>query len=191
MKSVLISIKPKWCKLIASGEKTLEIRKTRPKIEMPFKCYIYCTNDNVAYNPKKQFWKKDSTGFEWLLNGKVIGEFICDKVTDMRDIGGEEFFETSCMTFEDWKNYTDYTNHIIWGWHISNLVIYDKPKEITEFYKPCTDKYEYCQQCKYGFIQYPSWVETSDDLNGCSFETTCLNIVKKPPQSWCYVKDIT
>ena len=42
-KAVLISIRPKWCELIASGKKTIEIRKTRPKIETPFKCYIYCT----------------------------------------------------------------------------------------------------------------------------------------------------
>lgn len=48
MKSVLISIKPKWCELIASGKKTIEVRKTRPKIEIPFKVYIYCTH---ARNP--------------------------------------------------------------------------------------------------------------------------------------------
>lgn len=44
MKSVLISIRPEWCGKIASGEKTVEVRKTRPKLDMPFKCYIYCTN---------------------------------------------------------------------------------------------------------------------------------------------------
>ena len=43
MKAVLISIRPKWVEKIVSGEKTLEVRKTRPKLETPFKCYIYCT----------------------------------------------------------------------------------------------------------------------------------------------------
>lgn len=43
MKSVLISIQPRWCELIASGKKTIEIRKTKPKLETPFKVYIYCT----------------------------------------------------------------------------------------------------------------------------------------------------
>ncbi len=43
MKAVLISIAPKWCKLIMDGQKTVEIRKSRPKIDTPFKCYIYCT----------------------------------------------------------------------------------------------------------------------------------------------------
>ena len=39
-KSVLISIRPKWCELIASGEKTIEVRKTRPKLETPFKGWV-------------------------------------------------------------------------------------------------------------------------------------------------------
>ncbi len=43
MKAVLISIRPKWCEKIISGEKTIEVRKTRPKMDTPFKCYIYCT----------------------------------------------------------------------------------------------------------------------------------------------------
>ena len=42
-KAVLISIRPQWCEKIASGEKTIEVRKTRPKLKTPFKCYIYCT----------------------------------------------------------------------------------------------------------------------------------------------------
>ena len=41
-KAVLISIKPKWCELIADGEKTIKVRKTKPKLKPPFKCYIYC-----------------------------------------------------------------------------------------------------------------------------------------------------
>lgn len=43
MKAVLISIRPKWCEKIASGEKKIEVRKSRPKLQTPFKCYIYCT----------------------------------------------------------------------------------------------------------------------------------------------------
>ena len=43
MKAVLISIQPKWVEKIANGEKTIEVRKTRPNLQTPFKCYIYCT----------------------------------------------------------------------------------------------------------------------------------------------------
>ena len=41
--AVLISIRPKWCEKIISGEKTIEVRKARPKLATPFKCHIYCT----------------------------------------------------------------------------------------------------------------------------------------------------
>ena len=42
-KAVLLSIRPNWCKKIANLRKTVEIRKTAPNLEVPFKCYIYCT----------------------------------------------------------------------------------------------------------------------------------------------------
>ena len=42
-KAVMLSIRPKWVEKIANGEKTIEVRKTRPKLDTPFKCYIYCT----------------------------------------------------------------------------------------------------------------------------------------------------
>lgn len=71
MKSVLISIKPQWCELIFSGKKTVEVRKTRPKSETPFKVHIYCTKDKHGWF---HFGKKER------LDGKVIGEFVCDKV---------------------------------------------------------------------------------------------------------------
>lgn len=84
MKSVLISIRPQWCEKIASGKKTIEVRKSAPK-EVPFKAYIYCTKE-------KPFIQKIRFGditishtqiSKNLYNGKVIGEFICDKVYNL------------------------------------------------------------------------------------------------------------
>ena len=80
MKSIMISIKPKWCELIANGKKTIEIRKTRPKIDTPFKCYIYCTKGKIDTSPKTIWWKANSSGFRHIMNGKVIGEFVCDEI---------------------------------------------------------------------------------------------------------------
>lgn len=78
MKSVLISTRPKWCELIASGRKTIEVRRTRPKIETPFKCYIYETK---ARSDMPTFVDEDGhvlyTGC-----GQVIGEFVCDNVDE-------------------------------------------------------------------------------------------------------------
>ncbi len=167
-KAVLMSIQPKWCELIASGKKTVEVRKSQPKIETPFKVYIYQTKKTWIYN----IFSKIA---DW--QGKVIGEFICNKITDLRDMGGSEFFSKSCMTYDDWRNYTNYTNHIILAWHISNLVIYDEPKELSEFIKPCDNNYLYCEVC-------PMYSE---------FENKCYNKslqITRPPQSWCYVKEL-
>lgn len=38
MKSIMLSIQPKYCEMIANGKKTVEVRKTRPKAEPPFRC---------------------------------------------------------------------------------------------------------------------------------------------------------
>ena len=81
MKSVLISIQPKWCELIASGKKTVEVRKTRPKLDTPFKVYIYMTKayDTLFGNGKPKKLCVDG--------GKVIGEFLnrpeCEAVTEI------------------------------------------------------------------------------------------------------------
>ena len=53
MKSVLLSVHPKWCELIAGGKKTVEVRKTRPKIETPFQCYIYATKPKTRSHPAR------------------------------------------------------------------------------------------------------------------------------------------
>lgn len=76
-KAVMISIRPKWCEKICNGEKTIEVRKTRPKLETPFKCYIYCT---LPKYPHEDFIATDYPNPQFYGGGKVIGEFICDRV---------------------------------------------------------------------------------------------------------------
>ena len=131
MKAVLISIRPEWCDLIARGEKTLEVRKTRTKIDTPFKCYIYCT--------------KAQKGWFWLnspnirRDGVVIGEFICDaiipisvKYSDVNSMVALRKFPFTCLTD---KQIIDYLGNGVTGyaWHISNLKIYEKPKKLSDF----------------------------------------------------------
>lgn len=183
MKSVLISIQPKWCELIASGKKTIEVRKTRPKIETPFKCYIYCTKQNNDRIPSRNFWKMDKSGFNWLANGKVIGEFVCNEV-DFFDSEISEWAYSvappgSIMPMHEFKAYNFCTeegclsaDYVItyfgdaewkaYFWHISNLVIYDKPKELDTF----------CSGTAKGFF--------SKKGSG----------MKRPPQSYCYVESL-
>ena len=67
-KAVLISIRPKWVEKIASGEKTIEVRKTRPKLDTPFRCYIYCTIDGI--------WYCESCAMHWENNGTCGNESL-------------------------------------------------------------------------------------------------------------------
>ena len=172
MKAVLISIRPKWCELIANGKKTIEVRKTRPKLETPFKCYIYMTGA-----------------------GGVIGEFVCDGIDayiyarDFQDSGETDEVSMYYITFEQgertgltYSELEDYgQGETLYGWHISDLKIYDDPIELSEFMaKPC----DFAASC--GACDHSMWSQKNyGQFVGCSFS------VKRPPQSWCYVEEVT
>lgn len=123
-KAVLLSIQPKWCELIASGQKTIEVRKTKPKLPTPFKCYIYQTKRTWIYSiyySKIADWQR-----------KVIGEFVCDTIITDRTFGHDPLFNAmSCMSDTEISAYC--TKNEMYGWHISDLKIYDTPKELIEF----------------------------------------------------------
>ena len=164
MKSVLLSIRPVWCEKIAGGEKTIEVRKTRPKLETPFKCYIYCTMGDKLWVTTERFRvicngksasiinAKDVGGC-YLGNGKVIGEFVCDGVYENMSYDCEQ----SCVSASELREYAN--GKALYGWHISDLKIYNKPKELSEFHH-CGENYHFNP------------------------------VVTKPPQSWCYVEEL-
>jgi predicted transcriptional regulator len=134
VKAVLISIRPKWCELIANGEKTVEIRKTRPKIDFPFKCYIYCTKPKW---PHEDFITVFDEQRNFYAGGMVIGEFLCDDIRDAREIHASE----TCLNLEEWLKYTEGHKKTVWGWSILSPKIYDKPKLLREFRQ--------CHRCPY------------------------------------------
>lgn len=199
MKAVLMSIQPKLCELIASGKKTVEVRKTKPKLETPFKVYIYCTKDGY----KGIFQDKPYlTHNRQICNGKVIGEFVCDFITNYEaELWDDETFEcikefyepddfaeygeyeyktiadnsddfwkeqhlckVSCLSIEELRKYIGTGINEFYGWHISNLVIYNEPKALSEFINN-------------------SSVLTFND-NG----KLVYSGMNRPPQSWCYVE---
>lgn len=217
MRSVMISIRPKWVEKIANGEKTIEVRKTKPNLETPFKCYIYCTkgretlltgNKTAVIGDYRNAFTCNADGkTDWNIgNGKVIGEFTCDKIEmfmptivydsyEYKDDYHFEYYfsnkceEKSCLSNIELYNYGK--GKTLYFLHIFDLKIYDKPKELNEFYKPCIDKYGYCQGCKHGLISIPPDEEEYAYYHGGTYErfnTTCLNVLKRPPQSWCYVE---
>lgn len=192
-KAVMISIKPKWCELIANGKKTIEVRKSRPKIETPFKCYIYCTKFKDIHID--MFLNYDETEKKtYICNGKVIGEFVCDKidyfsfsdsewaysvappgsVMPMNEDKAIKIMENKgCLTVDDIVSYFGDEDYKAYFWHISDLKIYDKPKELSEFKKINRD----CWYADLGLAKR--------DCHECK-NADCF--FKRPPQSWCYVE---
>lgn len=199
MKSVLISTRPKWVEKIchkigedetgeAVYEKRIEVRKNAPK-EVPFKAYIYETKGQYV-----KFTHGAHTKYGY-GRGKVIGEFICDKVDKIMTLQhtyynflGVPLATTTeyciwnddlpqmCLTKKEIEEYGK--GKTLYGWHISDLKIYDKPKELGDFKKHChyKDRNSYClaNECEY----YSDWTGI------------CCNWVERPPQSWMYVEDL-
>ena len=171
MKAILMSIQPKWCELIASGKKTIELRKTAPK-EVPFKVYIYQTKKRWIY--KILPWLKEK-------QTKIIGEFICDSVEEYEanDRGWYIYPQDEVYMWTD--EIAGYGNgKTLYGLHISKLKIYNEPKELMEFVKPCNWHYDCCT-CKRAIYELTK--AEARLFYGCDREHT------HPPQSWCYVED--
>ena len=190
MKSILLSIKPKYVELIASGGKTIEVRKSAPK-EVPFKCYIYESRNGG--HRCKHCNEKDSCYSYAPKNvgcyngrGKVIGWFICNSVDeypydycDGVDIDDDTILETA-IDREDINIYAK--GKTLYGWHISDLKIYDKPRELSEFKKTKELIARTCgMQAMNGLCCAIDHEELCDNIK-CCFKTPC------PPQSWCYVE---
>lgn len=206
MKSVLISIQPYWVFLIIAKkmgwdvdrEKTVEIRKNFPKDENWDKTVkIYCSKDQKSF---KQIPEKYQTLMKPYL-GKVIGEFVCDKIIHIGKRGIPNNFDycylslnkwgnddieveittikNSCVSKEHLNSYGE-SSSCLYGWHISNLTIYDRTKELGEYFKVCPFDCS-CDTCGLFATETP-------------FEAAhCKNperYITRPPQSWCYAESM-
>ena len=176
MKAVLISIRPQWVELIARGVKTVDVRKTRPNMSAPFKCYIYCTKGVKAYIVDNSF----HTDYGFNANGKVIGEFVCNNITnvfsDSRFWLDEKITRQTLLTGNEIRNYAGGSKKL-YGWHISSLQIYDRPKELSEFYREDAQSLivPHTTRCN---AEYPPAL-TREPYQ-----------IKRAPQSWCYVAEL-
>lgn len=182
MRAVMISVKPEWVQKILNGEKTIEIRKTMPKCELPCKVYIYCTKSKPNLCDRRNADVK-LADFEFvnnldsddiLLNGKVVAEFTLRTVTKFDYLGvfydykKEELLKKSCLTD---KQLADYVSPVGYAWHIDDLKIYDRPKELSEFDRPEIDL-------------------TSDETGSAVCPMFAYKKLTKAPQSWCYVEEL-
>lgn len=149
MKAVLLPIQPRHCEYIARDEERICVRKTKPALEPPFKCYIYETS-NQQFENTWLYWGDIKRYFtHWI--GRVIGEFVCDKIyeiytyresslsiciADSNEVGesGVDIENLTCLPKEEIIDYLiDSPKCFGYGWHISALKFYDKPKELGAF----------------------------------------------------------
>lgn len=212
---ILLSVHPKYCELIFSGKKTIEVRRNRPKLEPPFEVLVYCTMPKERWRVGHQIFHNDTlytlptgelkTGdalelrADWLgkynednfLNGKVIGSFICDRIDEIEpdleyysdgyDIDDDRLAET-CLTRKQLREYGKGVT--LYGWHIASPKLFDKPKELSDFYIPCKwyEKGKGCpQDC--ALFDYEGTIDETDDF--CQGKRP----ITRPPQSFCYIEE--
>lgn len=191
MKAILISIKPRFVAKILNGEKIIEIRKTMPKCDLPIDVYIYCTKDNkqrlypVSLLDKsnqvfKRAYREDKIDNRTnYLNGKVVAKFTLNKVEEIptrifsvytypytKTLDDYELLDKSCLYTDELEKYLG--KKIGYAWYISNLEIFDKPKELSEFYAYCKD-----EKCEY----------RNNHCSICHREP-----LTKAPKGWCYIE---
>lgn len=191
-KAVLISIRPEWCELIASDEKTIEIRKTKTNLDVPFKVYVYCTKPKAGTD---QLWVLDrrirpeynglsavcanleNPSDSMLGNGKVIGEFICNNIYEIDPAHAIEavISEESCVSPREIHEYLN--GKTGYGWCISDLKIYDQPKALSTF-----SAFRKCNSCQ----------KSGYESTACMWDENCIvpATIERPPQSWCYVEEM-
>lgn len=188
MKDVLVSEKPIMCEKIIVSEKTIIVKKSAPK-QVPFKCYIYCTKAKED----RYILERHENGFATRLDGKVIGEFICDNIEKLEEHieeGGlyytlnSDFNEATQL--DNWQLHDYGKGKPLYGWHISDLKIYDMPKKLSEF-----SRFGYIERgcacanssCKYhhdnGYYEPPH----------CKLHGSGNCSLERSPQSWGYVKE--
>lgn len=196
MKDILISLKPYFYYLIGEGIKTMEVRKSMPKADdWSRNTWFYMSKDENSFAKiPKELQDKYRKHF-----GKIGLKFVCDKIYDITPhfdtptfpnqyiCGWEYGKEFDCLSFEELTSYLNGKQG--YGWHISDLVIYDKPKELGEFIVPskigCCNEGK-CRGCKY--LDRGNGFNVEDDCNA-KFNTDEYKPLRKAPQSWCYVEE--
>ena len=199
MKAIMLSVQPKWVEKILNGEKTIEIRKTKPNCELPIKVYIYCTKGNPYLQKLSGSYELiDSCYAKYMeenLNGKVVAEFALNKPQYL-NLDGLSFYmntnlllEKCCMTEEELESYAP-ESLTVYAWHITDLKVYDKPRGLGEFRK----WFEFIQKnldkgygCRSGDCDAEYNWHCAIECYGYDDKDTRLT---RPPQSWQYVEEI-
>jgi len=111
MQSVILSIRPHWCREIIALRKYVEVRKSHPNTNGEFRVYLYETKQG---------------------RGAVVGECVCwfmEKVAQ-RDYS-VSMVAGSCLTSGQISEYAK--GKPIYGWYVAQVIEYEAPKPLSEF----------------------------------------------------------
>lgn len=194
MKTVLISIHPEHVYNILIGKKTKEIRTVAPKCKLPFRAVVCVTKGNyLVRQPDKTFRiysKRDYRGLErepdfmgFKMNGKVVCEFICNKIDQITPMNFDKYLESACINFLDLDVYTK-GKCFAKAMNITQLIIYDKAKDLSEYWTPCKD-YRCGYNNNFTYV-CPIFEQGNCHSNMCG---GCNPIIRLP-QSWQYVEPL-
>ena len=205
MRAIMKSVSSRICEKVANDDCTILVSKTAPKFDLPFKGYICCTNAKPylyreANSPFKLFLDSDlyeGNGYDdRLFSGKVIGDFICDEIIEWQYDSGHQYYveyPDDCTSYFPYlKCHSEATGlkcseieklgkgKPLYGLHISDLKIYDKPKVLAEFERPCTYK-GICYSCE---RFRPNGIPLPAPYGFCETKITHV------PSNWCYVEEL-
>lgn len=186
---ILASLKPYYYYLIGERKKTIEVRKSALK-DLPQDIVFYMSKDEKSFAKiPKEFQDKYRKHF-----GKVGMRVVCDKVYEYTFSHYEAEYrvthveqEAMCLNQPELIQYGN--GNTLYGWHISNLKVYDKPKELSEFTSPrvCINYIDLpayghigCNMCKYSY--------TINCMIKCRIDGR--NPLTRPPQSYMRVKEL-
>ena len=185
---ILLPVHPQWCEKIFNGEKIIEVRKTVPKVDTPFEVLVYQTK-----------YKGGKAIVNEVLNsvyggGKVIGSFVCNQIMSyIAYISYNSDYEMSysmnqneliaaCLNPYELSDYGK--GKTLYGWYITEPKLFDRPRELSEFYMPCKwyEKGDGCpEDC--GFFKQDSMIDRTDDF--CEGKRP----ITWAPQSFVYVEE--
>lgn len=164
MREVLISIQAEHNANIESGRKTEELRTRVPKCELPIKFYTYESGKNGRH--------------------KVTNEWICREIREYPnpDSYPLSLQDRACVPFSYICDYAKDGEKLLHGLVITDLVVYDEPRELSDFATLCDGKDAYkCSECEYFNL-----LEKGISIYKCLCNH--LKPLKRPPQSWCYIE---
>ena len=185
MKAVLMSFSIYWLYLILEDKKKEEVRKHIPQSKdwnKIVKMYANKSKRELMRIPAiyREKYRK--------LMGKVVGEFTCDSYRKGKADNLVQAYchnsDETCLTDRELLLYAN-TGKPVYFLHISDLKIYEQPKELGEFKVECKefgkDK-PFCDDCNYERYY------ASEHYSECLCDG--IKPITRPPQSWCYVEDI-